>query len=455
MYDADEGVLEFPGGGTTPLRLVAAEIHLDSIGLLHALVSIHNAGRDSIPGPAGVAVLGFVPPAVRPVNAVCPPQPDPEPTPELCCVFDHRETYGVDGLLAPGETSEPVEWIFENTGGESFAFRARLAPDGSPLEGEISGVVFEDLDRDGRRDLDEPGVPGVSVGLEKPGVVLIRRTDDRGRFAFGVNEPGIYRVRKQVLEGWRPTTPSQLQVFIVRRPDGSLSGFGRADFGCVRDAGPGELFVEGVVFLDHDRNGTRDASEPGIPSVGIAASGLECLGPGAGVARSDSAGRYRIRGSEVRCELPWLVRRLPEPGLVGTTPSQAILRPPAPAGGTFHLDFGLAPPDSSQVSLTVEGAVYLDRNANGQRDLGEHGLRGIQVQLLSPCDVLRATYTDHLGTYRFGPAETRICPVTGVWQSQPDLQNTTPNPVFIEPPVVPGNHLRRVDFGVGPGTTPG
>ena len=68
---------------------------------------------------------------------------------------------------------------------------------------------------------------------------------------------------------------------------------------------------------------------------------------------------------------------------------------------------------------------------------------------MSPCDVFRGATTDASGHYLFPPHVTRMCPVTGVWQSMPVYpQYTTANPVPIEMPTVPGNHLLRVDIGV-------
>jgi hypothetical protein len=431
------------------LRLVATQLRYDSAtDQLHAWVAIRNDGREQVPGPSSVAVSDFVPSDVRPTNAVCT---DPtSPRPALFCAFDHRDTYGDDGVLAPGEASEAVEWILAGTGGESFAFRARLifAPS---VEGTISGVVFDDRNTNGRRDDGEPGVAGVGIGLEHADAdfVRIRKTDEQGRFAFDVDEPGLYSLTKTVPTGWRATTPTEMEVFIVRRPDGSLSRFDRADFGCVRMST--DVGIQGTVFMDHDRDGVRDGNEPGIGSVGVMVTSMACEEGGVFIARSDSDGRYSIgAGSLQGCGMPWLVRRLPEFGLVGTTPGQFFLARRSPEPGVGTIDFGLAPPESTQAYVTVEGRVFADLNENGEYDPSDRPLRGAQVQLVSPCDLLRASYTDAEGIYRFEPLEIGYCPVTGVWQSVPQFPiHTTPNPVDLQIPDTPGFHLIRVDFGIG------
>ena len=479
--------VDSPSGEPEPfLRLVATEVQFDIEGLLHARVAIRNTGNETVPGPSGVLVSHFQPDSVHPDNAMCPlevpgdstdpgprrasgvprpgaspadsvppeppipPLPPPIEPPPGTCFFDHRGTYGEDGLLAGGETSTPVEWIFAGTGGQSFAFHASLVVEFAPPDGVIGGVVFQDQNENGQRDLDEPGIPGVGVGLQLPDQVHIVVTDERGRYGFDVPDAGLYTVTMTVPEGGRPTTPTELQVLIVRQNDGTLSSFLAADFGLVRTVLP-ELFVEGFVFFDHDRDGERDRADEGVAQVQILASALECMLPVTGVAFTDTDGHYLIRGQSVGCPLPWLVARQPVPGYVGTTPDQVILDKSAGNGTLLRVDFGIATEDSTNpVNLTIEGHVFFDADQNGVFDPGEAGLPSAELQLLSPCDVFRGTTTDASGYYVFPPLVTRTCPVTGVWQWMPTYpQYTTANPVPVElPPLPPGNHLLRVDIGV-------
>ena len=473
-YDPSSGTMEFtvesPPGVLA--RLVASGITLDANELLHVNVAIRNDGSESIPGPAGVLVSHFQPPWVFPMNTDCPvpipadstdpwPRPDPgdstiTPMPPFpgpgACVFDHRGTYGEDGMLAAGETSAAVEWIFGGTGGNSFAFHARLLTEPAPQDGVISGVVFDDHNENGQRDLDEPGIQGVGVGLVMPDLVRIQVTDERGRYVFEVLEPGLYTLNMTVPDGARATTPEELQVLIVRRDDGSLSGFLHANFGLVRFAVPEEGFIEGTVFVDHNRNGLRDRADEGYAGVGISASGLLCLSPVAAFATTDGLGHYVIRGSDIRCPLPWLVQRMPVAGFIGTTPDQVPIAQRPPNTNGFHVDFGIAPEDSTPdpVNVTIEGFVFADRNQDGVQDPDDPGIAFVELQLLSPCDVVLAATTDSQGYFRFDPNVVRTCPVYGVMQTRPVFHvHTTPNPVEIVLPTLPGNHLLRVHFGVG------
>jgi hypothetical protein len=571
VYDPSQGVLEFrlesPNGGVSALRLVATALSFDSeTRQVHARVAVRNAGDATALGPVAITVSDFVPADVRPLNAECPRDPCPTPDSARCagpCVFDHQGTYGDDGTLEVGETSEPVEWILHNPSGESFAFRARLGGELEPENGTISGAVFEDRNGNGRRENDEPGVPGAQVVLVFGDVVRSTTTDARGLYRFEVSEPGLYEVFwRSAPDSCVPTTPKSLQVVILRRPDGSLSRFVNANFGCQsttphtdvpvvgsvfvdanengqRDPGevgvPGVLvvgstpqcptfapieartdergnytlrlpdcdppfvvhraplpgfvdtspnpvtfesrpppgaalsasfgvapegplptfFVEGVVFQDNNRNGVRDNNEPGIAGVQLTASGLLCFTPISAVAFTDHLGQYLLRGTDVRCPLPWLVQR--HGPWTDTTSNPVILSEPPPDGGnTFHLDFGVAPLDSVPPpipSYAIGGVVFADDNRNGMREAGEPGIAGVEIQLLSPCEVLRLTHTDAMGRYHFRPDVVGVCPVTGVWQSAPVFgENTTPNPLPVDPNTLPGPVL-IADFGVFQGRT--
>lgn len=474
-YDPQSGQMEFaltsPSGQVIPLlRLVATDVQLDTQGLLHAQVAIHNIGTESVMGPFGVFVSHFLPASVYPMNATCPrdstdpmppvPQPDSLPGdstvaipfPASPCYFDHRGTYGEDGMLVGGETSEPVEWIFGGTGGQSFAFRAQLGKEAIPAEGLITGIVFEDLDENGHHDLSEPGLAGVGVGLVVGDVMRIQKTDSRGRYAFEVTDPGLYPLSLSIPDGARPTGPTELQVLIVRDASGQLSNFIDGDFGLVTLLPWEELSIQGVVFMDLNRNGVREPDEGGVPGVPLSASSLICESPIAAQAYSDTDGHYLIEGRDVHCPLPWMLLRHPVAGLSGTTPAQVELSRPPSQGSVFHVDFGMAPEDSVHpVNVTITGLVFVDLNANGSFDNNDSPLPGVEVQLLSPCDVLRAATTDSTGHYLFEPDVVRMCPVTGVWQSRPVyFGHTTPNPAAIQMPTVPGNHRIQVNFGIGP-----
>jgi len=98
-----------------------------------------------------------------------------------------------------------------------------------PMESKsvISGVVFHDLDQDGRRDAGEPGVAGVQVLIANPGSQKRTTTDGAGLFSVVV-PPGTYTVELVVTllpERFEPTTPTKVQVLVKER------AFVRVQFG--------------------------------------------------------------------------------------------------------------------------------------------------------------------------------------------------------------------------------
>ncbi len=82
------------------------------------------------------------------------------------------------------------------------------------------GVVFEDVDRDGVRDADEPGVPDVRVSNGRD----IVRTDADGAWALEVDEADVVFLTKPA--GWMtPVSDDQIpRFYYVHQPAGSPPG---------------------------------------------------------------------------------------------------------------------------------------------------------------------------------------------------------------------------------------
>ena len=87
-----------------------------------------------------------------------------------------------------------------------------------PLErvAAIEGLVYNDTNRDGIHDVDEPGLAHVRVQLYRDGELQAEvRTNPQGRFSFVNLEPGEYLVRLDTTtlpERYEPTTPAEAQV---------------------------------------------------------------------------------------------------------------------------------------------------------------------------------------------------------------------------------------------------
>ncbi|MBN1165198.1 MAG: hypothetical protein JXB45_11510 [Candidatus Krumholzibacteriota bacterium] len=154
--------------------------------------------------------------------------------------FDFSTKLGDDNVLEPQEWTESVTLQFHTVTPRSFAigFRIDLGP--PPGSGIISGVVFRDDNHNGIRERcerREPGIPGITVALEKPlesgeMVVLLTKTDRNGAYSFWGLKAGVYKVfLSPGLEGWEFTTPHPLLITLVQGPDGKVQAFYEAHFG--------------------------------------------------------------------------------------------------------------------------------------------------------------------------------------------------------------------------------
>lgn len=92
----------------------------------------------------------------------------------------------------------------EDVGGQDF---------GNVLAASISGVKFEDIDGDGQRDADEPGLAGWTIFLDRNNNGMLDGgepstvTDAQGQYAFANLLPGSYRVAEVMQAGWMQTSP--------------------------------------------------------------------------------------------------------------------------------------------------------------------------------------------------------------------------------------------------------
>jgi hypothetical protein len=106
------------------IDLLAGPAWTDAAGHVHVPVSLRNARAQPRFMPRGVQVDGFAPASVWPVNAGCRPPVPGDLSPQ--CIFWHFDSYGADHTLAPGASSSPVEWIFDDPGELPFQCTAWL-----------------------------------------------------------------------------------------------------------------------------------------------------------------------------------------------------------------------------------------------------------------------------------------------------------------------------------------
>ncbi len=138
----------------------------------------------------------------------------------------------------------------------------------------ISGVKFNDLNNDGEKQLNEPGVGNWDIDLvlvtpgPSPDILLGRKTTassgpNIGSYTFVNLPPGTYKVSEVARQGWTPTSPAEVTVNIPTAAN-------KVNFGNRLVSPPPNLgSVLGIKFNDLNRNGNRDPGEPGLQSWNI------------------------------------------------------------------------------------------------------------------------------------------------------------------------------------------
>lgn len=243
------GTVEARGGGR--IRVDGTNLHFDPTSeVLSFDLSLTNVADHDIPAPIRFVITSIKPEIARLLNADGP-GPDEYGFP----YFEFDDYLGGNHVLSPGEISEPrsIEFFMKEL--DSFSLGFHIDLHGPSSTGRISGVVFLDVNENGKRDPEEPGIRGVSVHLEN-GPEILALTDERGQYELRSLLAGIYPVVITMLPNWRPTTPIPLLVTLVAGQDGSVHDFEGADFGLgPPPTGDAEIVFGPVVVGPNSDNG--------------------------------------------------------------------------------------------------------------------------------------------------------------------------------------------------------
>ena len=266
--------------------------------------------------------------------------------------------------------------------------------------GSLSGMVYADVNRNGIHDAGEPGIPGVTVtltGTDINGNSVNRTaiTDVNGSYSFGDLLAGNYQLVETQPAGYNDgqeqvgsaggTIPTNDTIATV--PLGA--GVNASDY----NFGEVSASMSGTVWLDRDRDGSLDAGEPGIGTITIELRNNN--GDLIATTTTNSDGSYSFIG------LPGGDYQIIElqPNGYGSTTSNTISVTVPNDGLISNQNFG----DSLG---SINGAVYIDANADGVRDVGEAGISGVTINLtgtdLNGKPVTRMVTTDNNGAYSFG-----------------------------------------------------
>ncbi|MGL4375786.1 MAG: SdrD B-like domain-containing protein [Microcoleaceae cyanobacterium] len=134
---------------------------------------------------------------------------------------------------------------------------------GDTPNSNIKGCKFLDLNNNGYRDGNEPGLSGIRIfldqnnnGLPDDGAQFVTTTDKDGNWQFSNLSPGAYRVREVAPTNSSQTTPA-IDILLGPNETFSCAPVGNSQFY--------DLYVK--KFQDNNRNGIQDNGEPPLQNV--------------------------------------------------------------------------------------------------------------------------------------------------------------------------------------------
>lgn len=321
------------------------------------------------------------------------------------------ETYTIE--LASGETVEGINfgnWI--PTGG-------------------IHGKKWFDMNMNGGKDPEEPGLPGWEIVLEGAAGVLATTTDSSGYFSFMNLSPGIYTVFEILQPGWTQTHPSPLGVHSLYLGPGEIVD--SLDFGNWRPETTAS--IHGMKWNDLNGDGVKDLGEPGLEGWEISLTGGDTLST-----TTDSLGNY------------WFMSLAPgEYAVVEVVqPGWSQTFPPLPGTHIIVLDQGqrIEGVDfgnwRTDTTGSIHGKKWYDLNENGEKDPDEPGIPGWEIVIEGAANL--TTLTDSDGNYWFMGLASGSYVVSEV--PQPGwIQTHPPAPGTYTVDLAGGEVVDTADFG--------
>lgn len=143
----------------------------------------------------------------------------------------------LDQFIRPGKNCIEVRLINTNSIAMGLNIAGWITADGIGLErsvccdtyGTLSGAKFHDLDCDGKRDPNEPGLAGWTIQLSNGQTAV---TDALGNYYFNNLPPGTYTINEVNQPGWTQSYPTTPGTHTVTLTNGQA--IGNLDFGNCR-----------------------------------------------------------------------------------------------------------------------------------------------------------------------------------------------------------------------------
>ncbi len=252
-----------------------------------------------------------------------------------------------------------------------------------PLPALIAGRVFHDLNADGIKDPEEPGIAGIGVDLEvdfsgggsdSQSFVSV----ESGQHGFFVDVPGLetatctLSLKSSTLGAWVPTSPAT-RVVEGLEPTETVSA---QHFGLI----PGPAKIRGKAFVDENGNGNRDSGEPNLADVPVS---IDVTIEGQGTIAHDTItngnGKYEVAIDLDPGQTADVVISIDAgdvPGMSPTTPLTLTVSDVEPSEQFYGRNFGF---EELEYSIRIEGRVFADLDGDALSVGSVDGMGGIPV----------------------------------------------------------------------------
>ncbi|EGQ4222217.1 YSIRK-type signal peptide-containing protein [Staphylococcus pseudintermedius] len=333
-----------------------------------------------------------------------------------------KANVGDDALDSDGKT---VEVVIDNkddmTIDSGFHKPEEVEPPKVEATFNLGDKVWEDLNKDGIQNSNEPGIGGVTVTLTKEdGTTVTAKTDENGNYKFTELPNGKYTVTFETPEGYEPTKEKvgdyaldsdgkSVVVVIDNKDDMTIdSGFHKPEE--VEPPKVEATFNLGdKVWEDLNKDGIQNSNEPGIGGVTVTLTKED----GTTVtAKTDENGNYKFTELPngkytVTFETPEgyepTKEKVGDYALDSDGKSVVVVidnKDDMTIDSGFHKPEEVEPP-KVEATFNLGDKVWEDLNKDGIQNSNEPGIGGVTVTLTKEDGTTVTTTTDENGNYKF------------------------------------------------------
>ncbi|MDE9911849.1 carboxypeptidase regulatory-like domain-containing protein [Staphylococcus pseudintermedius] len=275
----------------------------------------------------------------------------------------------------------------------------------------VGDKVWEDLNKDGIQDQNEPGIANVKVTLKDAdgNVVDTRTTDDKGNYLFEKVKEGEYTIEFETPEGYTPTQTGQGRVSTDSNGTSSLilvegNDDLTIDSGFYKE--PVTHKVGDKVWDDLNKDGIQDDNEPGISNVKVTLKDAD--GNVVDTRTTDANGNYlfeNVKEGDYTIEFETPEGYTPTVTGQGTSDNDSngtSTKVTVKDGDDLTIDSGFTQVTPEPPTHNVGDKVWDDLNKDGIQDDNEPGISNVKVTLKdADGNVVDTRTTDANGNYLF------------------------------------------------------